>query len=267
LQGSHHLDGPLGYYQGGVAVPEADYVAVGELLAVDLGRDYTFLHPEVLEDRCTLDGNQLVLPNQIHPGRFRVLVLPGHKTIRWSSLQKIQAFYDQGGCVIATGQLPFKSADFGHDDDVARTIAALFGAAVPGADKGESAVIRRNRQGGCAIHLATLTAQTLREALDATKAAPDVAFEPGQALRYIHKCWKGRHIYFFANLNSKLTESAVTLRGRHDLEAWDPHTGKIRPIQATYGSGSGTDFTRIQLPLPYLKFLFLVSHAMTTPKS
>jgi hypothetical protein len=23
LQGSHHLDGPLGYYQGGVAVPEA----------------------------------------------------------------------------------------------------------------------------------------------------------------------------------------------------------------------------------------------------
>ena len=37
LQGSHHLDGPLGFYQGGVAVPEADYVDVGELLAVTAG--------------------------------------------------------------------------------------------------------------------------------------------------------------------------------------------------------------------------------------
>ncbi len=259
LQGSHHLDGPLGYYQGGVAVPEADYVAVGELLAVDLGRDYTFLHPEVLESRCTLDGSQLVLPNRIHPGRFRILVLPGHKTIRWSSLEKIKAFYDQGGSVVATGQLPSKSAEFGHDDDVVRTVAALFGAVVPETGKGESVVIRRNPQGGCAVHLRTLTAQTLREALDTTKAVPDVAFEPG-TLRYIHKGWKGRHIYFFGNLNSKLTESAVILRGRHALEAWDPHTGKIQPIQATYSSRSGVDFTRIQLSLPYLKSLFLVSH-------
>ncbi len=259
LQGSHHLDGPLGYYQGGVIVPEADYVAVGELLAVDLGRDYTVLHPEVLEDRCILDSDRLVLPHQIHPARFRILVLPGHKTIGWSSLKKIKAFYDQGGSVIATGQLPAKSAEFGHDDDVVRTIAVLFGAALPDTNDGEDVVVRRNGRGGCAVHLRALTAQTLRAALDATKAAPDVAFEPGQTLRYIHKCWKGRHIYFFANLNPNLTASTITLRGSPDLEAWDPHTGKIQALEAIYGSRSGTDFTRIQLPLPHLKSLFLVS--------
>ena len=38
---------------------------------------------------------------------------------------------------------------------------------------------------------------------------------------------------FFANLDPKLTESVVTLRGRHDLEAWDPHTGKSEPLHAT----------------------------------
>jgi len=259
LQGSHRLDGPLGYYQGGVAVPEADYVAVGELLAVDLGRDYTFVHPEVLEARCILDGDRLVLPNQIHPGRFSVLVLPGHKTIGWSSLRKIKAFYDQGGSVIATGQLPLRSAEFGRDDEVVRTVEALFGAALPETDKGASVVICRNRQGGCAIHLRTLTAESLRAALEATKTVPDVAFEPGQALRSIHKCWKDRHIYFFANLNANLTASTVTLRGRHDWEAWDPHTGQVQPVQATYGSRSGTDFTRIQLSLPYRRSLFLVS--------
>jgi hypothetical protein len=259
LQGSHHLDGPLGYYQGGVAVPEADYVAVGELLAVDLGRDYTFLHPEVLEEKCTLDGNQLVLPNRIHPGRFSVLVLPGHKTISWSSLEKVKAFYDHGGSVIATGQLPFQSAEFGHDEDVVRTVAALFGPAVPETDEAENVVIRRNRRSGCAIHLRALTAQTLRTALDATQTVPDVVFELDQVLRYIHKCWGGRHIYFFANLNSKRATCTVTLRGRRDLEVWDPHTGKIQPVPATHGSRSGTDFTRIQLPLPYLRSLFLVS--------
>jgi hypothetical protein len=253
-------------------------VAVGELLAVDLGRDYTFLHPDVLEDRCILDGDRLVLPNQIHPGRFSVLVLPGHKTIGWSSLKKIEAFYDQGGSVIATGQLPSKSAEFGHDDDVARIVAALFEAAGPETSEDGSLALRRNRQGGCTIHLRTLTAQTLRTALDATGTVPDVAFEPGQALRYIHKCWKGRHLYFFANLNANLNAATVTLRGKHNLEAWDPHTGKIQPVRATYGSRSGSTGdaciglpnaelcvwgpvapTRIQLPLPYLKSLFLVS--------
>ncbi len=148
LQGSHHLDGPLGHYQGGVAVPEADYVEVGERLAVDLGRDYTFLHPEVLEDKCVLDGGQLVLPNRIHPGRFRILVLPGHKTIRWSSLQKIQAFHDQGGSVIATGRLPSKSAEFGHDEDVVRTVQSLFGT-----DQSGSATVRRTARGGGAFAL------------------------------------------------------------------------------------------------------------------
>jgi len=259
LQGSHHLDGPLGYYQGGVAVPEADYVVAGELLAVDLGRDYTFLHPEVLDEKCILDGNQLVLPNQVHPGRFSVLVLPGHKTIRWSSLRKIKAFYDQGGSVIATGRLPSKSAEFGYDDDVVQATEALFGAGTPETGEGGRGMIHRNRRGGCAIHLRTLTAESLREALDAARAAYDVAFESGQTLRYIHKRWNGRHVYFFANLNPKLAESTIVLRERHDLEAWDPHTGGIQPVQATYGIRSGTDFTRIQLSLPHLKSLFLVS--------
>lgn len=117
-QGSHHLDGPLGHYQGGVGVPEADYVDVGELLSVTLGRDYTFLHPEVLDRKCVIERGHLVLPNRVHPGRFSVLILPGHKTIQWTSLAKIKAFYDQGGCVLATDQLPSKSeAEFGRDAD------------------------------------------------------------------------------------------------------------------------------------------------------
>lgn len=71
--------------------------------------------------------------------------------------------------------------------------------------------------------LARLSADALRQALEAARPVCDVAFQPGQALRYIHKCRDNQHIYFFANLDPKLSECALTLRGRHDLEAWNPH--------------------------------------------
>lgn len=259
LQGSHHLDGPLGHYQGGVAVPEADYVDVGELLAVNVGRDYTFLHPDVLDERCVIEGDKLVLPNRIHPGRFTVLVLPGHKTIRWSCLQKIQAFCAAGGRVIATGQLPFKSAEFGHDPDVARAVEDLFGA--PNAPAGEHAQfgIRRHDRGGVAIHLKTLNAETLRAALDLARPNYDVNFPPGGALRYLHKQRDGRHIFFLANLDPKLTHTTVSLRGRYDLESWDPHTGTIGPLASKHVAHAGAEFTEVELTLPHLRSLFLVS--------
>jgi len=259
LQGSHHLDGPLGFYQGGVRVPEADYVDVGELLSIQVGRDFTYLHPEVLDRKCVVEGDQLVLPNRVHSGRFSVLILPGHKTIHAPSLAKIRAFYDQGGTVIATGELPSKSAEFGRDADVQRTVAALFGSSPAATESAAPFEMRRNARGGCAIRLRQLEAAALREALDAARSVYDVVFEPGQALRYIHKTRSGRQIYFFANLEPGRVGSVVTLRGRHQLEAWDPHTGRIQPIEATYSSREGTARTQVQLALPHLQSVFLVS--------
>lgn len=266
LQGSHHLDGPLGHYKGGVAVPEADYVDVGELLATEVGCDYTFLHPEVLDTQCRVEEGGLVLPNRVHPGRYPVLILPGHKTIHWSSLRKIQAFYDHGGRVIATGQIPSKSAEFGHDADVVRTVQTLFG---PTDSSGESpgpfrAV--RNAKGGCALRLRALDAGSLRAALDEAQSGYDVRFEPGRAMRYIHKLWDGRHVFFFANLNPRLTETTVTIRGRHEFEAWDPHTGAVAAMEARHVVREGTDFTVIGLKLPHLRSVFLLgpSHVSST---
>lgn len=249
LQGSHRLDGPLGYYQGGVAVPEADYVDVGELLSSHLGRDYTYLHPDILAGKCRIDGNRLLLPNRIHPGRFSTLILPGHRTISWQSLKKIREFWLAGGAVIATGELPSKSAEFGHDDDVQRAVSALFGKPAG----------QRNAQGGFAARLAALTADALQAALDAARSDCDVRFPPGQALRYIHKSAPGRQLYFLANLNPGLAESRVTLRGHHDLEGWDPHTGTTQPLVVQHERREEAEVTELRLKLPYLRSVFLIS--------
>lgn len=262
LQGSHHLDGPLGHYKGGVEVPEADYVEVGELLAVKAGRDFTYLHPEVLETRCQIENSRLVLPNRIHPGRFSVLILPGHKTIHWSTLAKIKAFYDQGGAVIATGQLPSKSAEFGRDDDVSKAVKAMFAPNESASSDGAASAaisIRRNAQGGCAIRLGALNAQTLSEALATAQPTYDVMFEPGKTLRYIHKTGDGQDVFLFANLASQPIAGAVTIRGPHAFEAWDPHTGAIRPVEGRSVRRVGAPFTEIALELSPVKSVFLVS--------
>ena len=260
LQGSHHLDGPLGHYQGGVAVPEADYVEVGELLTTKLGRDFTFLHPEVLAGRCRVAAGELVLTNRMHPGRFPVLILPGHRTIGWSSLRKIQEFHAAGGAVIATGELPSKSAEFGHDADVVRGVASIFRPGGPGAGGPSRVGVLRSPGGGVAIRLETLTAATLGEALQAARRAYDVTFEPGRALRYIHKQTRdGRQVYFFANLDPKLGAATVTLRGQHRLEAWDPHTGTVDAVAVQHVTRDGIEFTVVRLTLAHLRSVFLLS--------
>lgn len=243
LQGSHHLDGPLDSYRGGVTVPEADYIDVAELLSTQVGRDFTYLHPDVLGDRCRIEDGHLVLPNRIHPGRFRILIVPGHRTIHWSSLQRIQAFHEQGGRVLATGELPTRSAEFGHDADVVQAIRTLF----------------RSGSRGRALHLPKPDEPTLRRALESLDATPDVAFEPGRSLRYIHKAGGGRHVYYFANLTPGLEGSTVTLRGHHQLEAWDPYSGHIEPLPASFVRRADTDFTRVRLDLPHRRSVFLVS--------
>ena len=126
LQAGYRFDGPLSPYSGGVNVPEADYVYLGELLSTRVCRDFTFLHPEALDERCSVQGDRITLNNKINHEQYKVLILPGHRTIRWSNLKKIKEFYDNGGKVIATGQLPYKSAEFGHDADVVATIKAMF---------------------------------------------------------------------------------------------------------------------------------------------
>ena len=126
LQAGHRFDGPLSPYTGGVDITEADYVHLGELLSTRVCRDFTFLHPEILDERCTVQGDRLKLSNKTNFEDYQVVIMPGHHTIRWSNLQKIKEFYDHGGKVIATGQLPAQSAEFGHDAEVVAAIHEMF---------------------------------------------------------------------------------------------------------------------------------------------
>lgn len=126
MQAEHYMDGPVRAYHGGVNIPQLDYVNVAEILNNGIGFDFTFLHPEVLNEKISLKETSLHLDNKVNTEEFKVLVLPSHTTINSDNLKKIKAFYDAGGKVIATGTLPSKSAQFGQDEFVKKTISEMF---------------------------------------------------------------------------------------------------------------------------------------------
>ena len=78
------------------------------------------------------------------------------------------------------------------------------------------------------------------------------------ALTYIHKIKFGKDIYFFANSTDKDVDTKVILRGKKALSIWNPHTGEMRPPEASAGEAGGQPVTTVRLALPATSSLFYV---------
>lgn len=254
-------------YVGGIVPPEIDYMDVGESLYRGLRVDYTYLHPEVLEARCTVRNGRLVLNNKENREEYRVLVIPGGDTLPVTAARKIQAFYRGGGAVIATSKLAVHAAEFGQDGEVLRVMHDVFGTAKPDPATGFS--LHRNRAGGRAYFLPKPDAEHLSAILKEALPLRDVAFaEPmwqigkgtayDGALTYIHKVKEGRDIYFFANSSEKAVNTRVVLRGSKDLAIWNPHTGAIEPCRVTHATEGKQAITEVQLVLAPVSSRFFV---------
>jgi hypothetical protein len=263
--------GVLPFTHGKDPVPGTDYYDLSRLLTGEIRRDFTFLHPEIVDARCRVEGREFVLDNPGNRERYRVLILPACRTIRTGNLQKARNFLAAGGRVIATTCLPERSAEFGRDDDVRRLAREMFGPGgrgvfVPAPDE---TTLRAALDGpGFAwdvrITDATDIPRVYRKAHDyGGKVASDPdAYEGGnRAFAYLHRSVPGAEVYFFANASGLDVEADVQLRGRMQVEGWDPHTGAIEPIRSTSGREDGEPVTRLKLSLPALRSLFIVGRA------
>lgn len=237
LQAGHYLDGPEGYYAGGVKLPGTDYIRVAAMLSDTLARDFTYLHPEVLA-HCPAGRGMLHLDNKVNHQHYRVLILPGVKCISPECLRTVERFRRAGGRVIFTTALPETSTRF---EVPATQVAARVQ---------EMLTARKNP----ALFLPEPDTESLRKALEAD-FIPDVTVSGAPGLRYIHRICGGRHIYYFANIGTETAEAGILLRDAVKLRSFDPHTGDNAPFAAEV-SAQGT---RLQLTLPGARSLFLVS--------
>ncbi|MBQ9813996.1 MAG: hypothetical protein IJM54_11885 [Thermoguttaceae bacterium] len=122
-----------GDYPYGVLLPrETDYMAVGSQLTTRIWRDFTFVHPDIVDEKLQVekkDGQTLLkLDNASNWEEYQCFVLPGADVISWKNLEKIAAFYDAGGKLLATTRLPsIASEGVEYNAKVRETIERIFG--------------------------------------------------------------------------------------------------------------------------------------------
>jgi alpha-L-rhamnosidase len=257
MQASYAYD-PSGKHPkwGASLPPEVDYLRISDMLTCDVRQDFTFLHPDALKEKCMIEGPLLRLNNQENAEAYKVLILSGGKVISWRALQKIKAFYEAGGAVIATTCLPEKSAEFGHDAEVWEMVRELFDA---------QGARRVNVKGGSSCFIETPSPVGLQQALNQVIPIPDVRIEGdlpihsgNGALAYLHKVKEGRDIYLFANSSDTSLDIHVRFRGTLKLKVWNPQEGTIAQPEFTSIIENGLPVTRLRLKLEPVKSLFVV---------
>lgn len=251
-------------YLGGIIAEETNYMVLGEMLSLDIRKDFTYIHPEVLDVKCFVQGAEIHLNNINNQEQYKILILTGSKVIHWSNLKKLQQFFDSGGRVVAVGQLPYKSAEFGHDEDVKVAVEDIFGVdpLCPEKSSGDFH-FNTNFVGGRAYYMQIAEADILKHILNDALDVFDVEFEEHIKvdrgnLSYIHKIKDDRNIYLFANSSDTLVNTYVKLRGRFIPEVWDPHNGKKSTSEYQNIRNGDIGITRVRLELPPVKSLFIL---------
>lgn len=212
-------------YLGGPAPEYYDYQEIGNWLSGTVRKDFTFLHPEVLDEKCTVEDGELHLNNLVNHEEYKVVILPGTDTMSLRNLQKIKEFVNQGGTVIATSMLPIHSAEAGKDQELKEMIQELFGQ--PDSDR--DVTVKKGEGQGSAWFIPKPNAKLLAEVLEKTGVEFDVYLtaekEREGLVTYLHKEKDGRDIYYIVNCNPDWVQLDVSLRTEKELEIWDPHDG------------------------------------------
>lgn len=252
--------------QGFFISPETDYQEISGLLTSQIRQDFTFIHPELfLDEKYEIDRGVVTLNNIDNRQDYKVLIITGCKVISHNTLSKIKTFYENGGLVISTTQLPFKSSEIGQDQKVIDLILEIFGID-PLSYNNPEVHKKTNANGGHAIFIPNPLPQVLSESIQ-NHVIPDVQFSPNPNLStdfgkfsYIHKIKEGKNIFFFSNSSDETIETEVILKGKLNLKNANPHSGEISDLkERSYFEINNQVFSKYKLKLRPVKSTFWIS--------
>lgn len=172
------------------------------------GLDFDYMDFESLA-RATLEEKQLKVSGE----RYRALILPSMKAVRWSTLEKAAAFQRAGGLVIVVGDLPEATDRAGAADPEVEKLVALLTTRVKEASDVPSLVEKafpRDYQGEGIVN---------------------------------HRRIGPRDVYMLYGASKG---STATFRATGSVELWNPWDGTAQPLEAVAQTGTQTTLT---LPL------------------
>ena len=233
LQARHRFGGPLDSYEGGVSIKEANYHKVGKLLTESLGRDFMYLHPEVFNEKCTVEANKILLNNKEQFNAFDLLIMPCVQTISAENYRKILEFAKNGGAVLFVGErMPFLSSVSADENAEIEKI---------------SKEIAKQKN---VLALDEPYTNTVGAFISRHAKSP-VEFY-GQNLKYIRKISGGKSVYFIANTSGRDYDSKIRLAGKN-FKVLNPHDGSVSEAEVaerenSSGGGEGSCTISVKIP-------------------
>lgn len=243
-------------YLGGPISDEFDYQEIGEILSSYVRKDYTFIHPEVLDEKCTVGNNLINLEIEINHESYKVFILPGSSTMSISNAKKIRQFYIQGGTIIATSMLAFKSIEKDKDAELQEIIRNIFGEI----NDGINYHLNENTNNGKAYFVVNPTKELIKEIIEDSQLDFDINikidYDIDGILTYIHKKKDDKDIFYFANASDKDINTKISINTSKQFELWNPHNGDVSKLE-NYEYLNG--IMNFELSIPAVNSIALVS--------
>lgn len=120
-----------------------DYMEIMNSFLNYVGIDTAFIHPEVVAEHSFAENLTLYLSNNNRIMKYKLLIMPSMSVISLKTLKIIKHFFDEGGKIIATGELPCTAVECTElfdnvniavassspeDAEVTKIIESIFGA-------------------------------------------------------------------------------------------------------------------------------------------
>jgi hypothetical protein len=218
-QGYHRCDvaviypvAPMEAGLGGQESVDAAFEAGRQLYA--RGMDFDFIDFESLA-RAQVEEKDLRVSGE----RYRALVLPAMRAVRWSTLARAVEFQRAGGVVIVLGALPEASDRVGRDDPELNALVAQLTTRVENPDQVAALVEKAGTR-----DFAVLSPESI---------APN----------FMHRVIGPRDVFMVHNAPQ---DAECWFRAIGKAELWDPWTGETRPLPVLSQTADGT---RLRLPL------------------
>lgn len=209
---------------------------------LDAGFNFDGIDAGVLATHGQVEGATLAFGAM----KYRVVVLPPMTHITPAALEKLTAFADGGGTLIALGAAPTKAPGYRATEADAAKVRDISERLFSGAHA-KGLVIPANQ-----------LSATLR-----SKLHPDVVFaQPQTAIGVVHRHVDGGEIYFVANTTNQPVAAPASFRdGRAPAAWWDATNGKVTAAHVTTTSAASTTVA-IDLAPYEAKFLVFGSPAV-----
>jgi len=229
------------------------FTRLGRLL-IKANCDFDYVSEEMLQRADLSDGTIGVrLPDSEEIAeRFKILAMPACTTVSRKTAEALREFVDNGGRIVAIGELPSKSIEQGEDPYVAGVFESIFGEdyelskTVPTARApvvgGELAPGWR---GGAVVgypndgnddDVIEFFADALLSAIEPDVRVSDAEGNLIEDIAHLHYEREGQHFLLLQNTSREAAyDFTVTVAVTGDVTRWDAETGDISPLTVARG--------------------------------